>query len=147
MSCLRSLRMRKAAIMYDVGLVFAGAAVMAHAQISAPQTARGQTGPVQQGGSRGGVGSGGQQPMPPGPNPNSQYRLGPDSMPHEGVPKGEIRGPYTLPSKAYPGTQHTYWVYVPSQYDKAVCGCLNGLSRWAGLQRRKRGYSGTVRDG
>jgi len=33
--------------------------------------------------------------LPPGPNPNSQYRLGPDSLPQEGVPKGEIRGPYT----------------------------------------------------
>jgi len=41
-------------------------------------------------------------PMPPGPNPNSQYRLGPDSMPQPDVPKGEIRGPYTLPSNAYP---------------------------------------------
>src|SRR5262245_49510937 len=58
-------------------------------------------------------------PMPPGPNPNSQYRLGPDSLPQEGVPKGEIRGPFTLPSNAYPGTQHTYWVYVPAQYDPA----------------------------
>src|SRR3984957_8167103 len=61
-----------------------------------------------------------QEPMPPGPNPNSQYRLGPDSMPQDGVPKGEIRGPYYLPSKVYPGTQHTYWVYVPAQYDPAV---------------------------
>ena len=43
-----------------------------------------------------------QPPLPPGPNPNSQYRLGPDSLPQEGVPKGEIRGPYTLPSKVYP---------------------------------------------
>jgi len=59
-------------------------------------------------------------PMPPGPNLNSQYRLGPDSLPQEGVPKGEIRGPYTLPSNAYPGTQHTYWVYVPAQYDPAA---------------------------
>ena len=58
--------------------------------------------------------------MPPGPNPNSQYRLGPDSMPQEGVPKGEIRGPYTLPSQIYAGTQHTYWVYVPAQYDQAT---------------------------
>ncbi len=57
--------------------------------------------------------------MPTGPNPNSQYRLGPDSMPQEGVPKGEIRGPFHLPSQAYPGTQHTYWVYVPAQYDSA----------------------------
>jgi enterochelin esterase-like enzyme len=54
-----------------------------------------------------------------GPNPDSQYRLGPDSMAQEGVPKGEIRGPFTLPSKIYPGTQRTYWVYVPAQYDPA----------------------------
>jgi enterochelin esterase family protein len=63
-------------------------------------------------------------PMPPGPNPNSQYRLGPDSMPQEGVPKGEIRGPYHIQSQAYPGTQHTYWVYVPAQYDPAVPAAL-----------------------
>jgi enterochelin esterase family protein len=24
-----------------------------------------------------------------------------------------------IPSQAYPGTQHTYWVYVPAQYDSA----------------------------
>src|ERR1035437_7275229 len=66
------------------------------------------------------AGRGAQQPLPPGPNPNSQYRLGPDSMPQEGVPKGEIRGSFVLPSNAYPGTQHTYWVYVPAQYDPAA---------------------------
>ena len=58
------------------------------------------------------------------PSPDSQYRLGPDSLPQEGVPKGEIRGPYTLLSKVYPGTQHTYWVYVPAQYDPAVSAAL-----------------------
>jgi enterochelin esterase-like enzyme len=63
------------------------------------------------------------QATPP-PNPNSQYRLGPDSMPQDGVPKGEIRGPFTLPSKAYPGTQHTYWVYVPAQYDPSIPASL-----------------------
>jgi enterochelin esterase family protein len=41
-------------------------------------------------------------------------------MPQDGVPKGEIQGPFTLPSKVYTGTQHTYWVYVPQQYDPAV---------------------------
>lgn len=51
------------------------------------------------------------------PSPSAHYHLGPDSLPEDGVPKGEIRGPYTLPSEAYPGTQHTYWVYVPAQYD------------------------------
>jgi enterochelin esterase-like enzyme len=65
-----------------------------------------------------------QAPLPPGPSPNSQYRLGPDSMPQEGVPKGEIRGPFTLPSKAYVGTQHTYWVYVPAQYDPSIPASL-----------------------
>jgi enterochelin esterase family protein len=54
------------------------------------------------------------------PNPNSQYRLGPDSLSQDGVPKGEIRGPFHIESKVYPGTQHTYWVYVPAQYDPAV---------------------------
>lgn len=59
-----------------------------------------------------------------GPNTNAQYRLGPDSMAQDGVPKGEIRGPFTLPSQAYPGTQHTYWVYVPAQYDPEVPASL-----------------------
>ena len=50
-------------------------------------------------------------------NPDAQYRLGPDSLAQEGVPKGAMRGPFTLPSQVFPGTQHTYWVYVPAQYD------------------------------
>ncbi|MEO8663600.1 MAG: alpha/beta hydrolase-fold protein [Bryobacteraceae bacterium] len=61
---------------------------------------------------------------PATPNPNSQYRLGPDSLPQDGVPKGEIKGPFTLPSNVYPGTQHTYWVYVPAQYDPALPASL-----------------------
>jgi enterochelin esterase-like enzyme len=65
-----------------------------------------------------------QTPAAKPPDMNSQYRLGPDSMPQEGVPKGEIRGPFTLLSKVYPGTQHTYWVYVPAQYDPAVPASL-----------------------
>ena len=54
------------------------------------------------------------------PDMNAYYQIGPDSLPHDGVPKGEVRGPLTLSSQAYPGTQHTYWVYVPAQYDRAV---------------------------
>jgi enterochelin esterase-like enzyme len=71
-----------------------------------------------------------QQPTPPAaatpqpPNPDAHYQLGPDSLEREGVAKGEVRGPFTLPSQAYPGTQHTYWVYVPAQYDKAVPASL-----------------------
>src|ERR1051326_6286108 len=61
---------------------------------------------------------------PPGPDMNAYYSLGPDSMPRDGVPKGEVRGPFVIQSQAYPGTQHTYWVYVPAQYDAAVPASL-----------------------
>jgi len=58
------------------------------------------------------------------PNTDIHYQLGPDSLPRDGVPTGEMRGPYTLPSQAYPGTQHTYWVYVPAQYNPSVQASL-----------------------
>lgn len=58
------------------------------------------------------------------PNPDSHYHPGPDSMPQDGVPKGKIAGPFVLPSHAYPGTQHTYWVYVPAQYDPSAAASL-----------------------
>src|SRR5262245_51760462 len=45
------------------------------------------------------------------------YKLGPDSLPQDGVPQGKLIGPATLPSEVFPGTQHTYWIYVPAQYD------------------------------
>ena len=51
---------------------------------------------------------------------DAYYKLGPDSMPQVGVPKGRVIGPTYLPSKVFPGTQHTYFVYVPAQYDPAV---------------------------
>src|SRR5260370_39518948 len=65
-----------------------------------------------------------QAPGPQGPDYNAYYQIGPASLPHDGVPKGEVRGPFVLPSQAYPGTQHTYWVYVPAQYDAAVPASL-----------------------
>jgi enterochelin esterase-like enzyme len=52
------------------------------------------------------------------PNTNDFfYRLGPDSHPMDGVPKGKFSEPKVIPSAVFPGTQHTYWVYVPAQYD------------------------------
>jgi hypothetical protein len=68
--------------------------------------------------------AGAQPPAAQGPDYNAFYQIGPDSLPHEGVPKGEVRGPFVLPSQAYPGTQHTYWVYVPAQYDPNVAASL-----------------------
>ena len=65
-----------------------------------------------------------QAPAPPSPDYNAYYQIGPDSLAHDGVPRGEVRGPFALPSQAYPGTQHTYWVHVPAQYDPAVATSL-----------------------
>ncbi|HEV3340696.1 MAG TPA: alpha/beta hydrolase-fold protein [Pirellulales bacterium] len=45
------------------------------------------------------------------------YKLGPDSLEQEGVPHGKMAGPLVLPCNVYPGTSHTYWIYVPAQYD------------------------------
>ena len=57
-------------------------------------------------------------------NFDSFYKLGPDSMEQDGVPHGKIVGPVTLPCQVYPGTAHTYWVYVPAQYDPKVPAAL-----------------------
>ena len=38
--------------------------------------------------------AGAQPPAPQGPDYNAYYQIGPDSLPHEGVPKGEVRGPF-----------------------------------------------------
>jgi enterochelin esterase family protein len=60
----------------------------------------------------------------PAANPDTFYQLGPDSLEQKGVPKGETRGPFVLPSNAYPGTQHIYWVYVPAQYRSTTPAAL-----------------------
>ncbi|MCA9190760.1 MAG: esterase family protein [Planctomycetales bacterium] len=52
------------------------------------------------------------------------YKLGPDSLSQDGVPHGDIRGPHIIQSNVYPGTQHTYWVYVPQQYSREVPASL-----------------------
>ncbi len=66
----------------------------------------------------------GTPPKPPAAKPQAEdrandrfYRLGDDSKPQEGVPQGKFTEAKVIPSKVFPGTQHTYWVYVPAQYD------------------------------
>jgi gluconolactonase len=50
------------------------------------------------------------------PNP---YPPGPDSLPQEGVPKGErIKGTFDQ-SKIFPGTTRSYTLYVPQQLDRS----------------------------
>jgi enterochelin esterase-like enzyme len=61
----------------------------------------------------------GQRP-PPNPINDAYYKLGPDSMPMDGVPKGKFTAAKIVPSQVFPGTQHTYYVYVPAQYDPST---------------------------
>jgi enterochelin esterase family protein len=47
------------------------------------------------------------------------YRLGVDSLPQEGVPQGTVEKHIWDGGRIYPGATHSYWVYVPAQYDEA----------------------------
>lgn len=51
------------------------------------------------------------------------YKLGPDSERHEGVPEGTVTQ-HRWTSKVFPGTERDYWVYVPKQYDAAKPACV-----------------------
>ncbi|GAB5402646.1 MAG: SMP-30/gluconolactonase/LRE family protein [Aureliella sp.] len=64
------------------------------------------------------------------------YPVPPEAKRSDGVPAGEIKGPFKLTSKLYPGTERDYWVYVPAQYDaqKPACTMIvqDGLNRARG---------------
>ena len=46
------------------------------------------------------------------PNPDAFYKLGPDSLAQDGVPKGEMRGPFKIDSKALSGDFSYLLIYV-----------------------------------
>ncbi len=52
------------------------------------------------------------------------YKPGPDSLPQDGVPRGEVTKLSWTNSTVYPGTVRDYWIYVPKQYDAARPACL-----------------------
>src|SRR5436305_4257190 len=70
----------------------------------------------------------------PGNSNDVFYSLGPDSMPRDGVPKGKFAGPKVIPSNVFPGTQHTYDVYVPAQYDPAVPAAVMMFNDGPGME-------------
>lgn len=51
------------------------------------------------------------------------YRLGPDSQPREGVPRGTVTK-RTWKSQVFPGTVRDLWLYVPAQYDGSRPACV-----------------------
>ncbi|MEM6688531.1 MAG: alpha/beta hydrolase-fold protein [Planctomycetota bacterium] len=64
------------------------------------------------------------------------YPPHPDSLPRDGVPKGELKGPFEFRSEIFPATIRNYWIYVPSAYDASKPACLmvvqDGLNRAKG---------------
>ncbi len=48
--------------------------------------------------------------------PLPEEKLGPDSMPHDGVPRGKVEGPFLFKSQVLANTVRKYWIYVPEQY-------------------------------
>jgi len=54
---------------------------------------------------------------PAGDPPPLDYSLAADAQPHAGVPAGAVTKHVLPPGKFFPGTPHTYQVYVPAQYD------------------------------
>lgn len=64
------------------------------------------------------------QRTPSNPKNDALYKLGPDSKPMDGVPKGKFSEAKHIESQVFPGTQHTYYVYVPAQYDPSKPAAL-----------------------
>ncbi len=60
----------------------------------------------------------------PGAFAADDYKLGPDSERHDGVPQGKITQHQWKTSKVFPGTERDYWVYVPAQYDATKPACV-----------------------
>ncbi len=54
---------------------------------------------------------------------DEEYKLGADSMRHEGVPQGKV-AKAVWRSKIFPDTIREYWVYVPAQYDDTNPACV-----------------------
>ena len=64
------------------------------------------------------------------------YTLGPDSMEHEGVPKGKVEK-FEWTSKIFHGTRRDGWVYVPAQYDASKPACVMIFQDGGGYQEPK----------
>jgi gluconolactonase len=52
-----------------------------------------------------------------------EYPVHPDSVSQNGVPQGEIKGPFEWHSEIFPGTVREYAIYVPAQYDASKPAC------------------------
>jgi enterochelin esterase family protein len=64
------------------------------------------------------------------------YKLGPDSLEHEGVPRGKVV-PFKWTSEIFPATVRDYWIYVPAQYDPKEPTCFMVFQDGGGYRNPK----------
>ena len=64
------------------------------------------------------------------------YKLGPDSERHDGVPQGKVTQ-HKWKSQVFPGTERDYWVYVPAQYDGTAPACVMVFQDGGNYQNEK----------
>lgn len=68
------------------------------------------------------------------------YKLGPDSMRQEGVPKGTVTQSKWISRKVFPGTVRDIWVYVPDQYDASKPACVMVVQDGGGYVSEKGSF-------
>jgi enterochelin esterase-like enzyme len=71
------------------------------------------------------------------------YKLGPDSQRHDGVPVGKVTK-HRWASSVFPGTERDYWVYGPAQYDGRTPACLMVFQDGGGYQDEKGQFRAPV---
>jgi enterochelin esterase-like enzyme len=60
----------------------------------------------------------------PPQNAARAYKLGTDSLPQEGTPKGRLEGPFVFKSRILANTVRKYWLFVPAQYRPSKPACV-----------------------
>jgi len=74
------------------------------------------------------------------PRVEMRYPLGPDSIRHEGVPRGEVTTHEWNDSTVFPNTKREYYVYVPAQYDRSKPAALMVFQDGRGFVREEGDY-------
>jgi enterochelin esterase family protein len=74
------------------------------------------------------------------PRVEMRYPLGPDSVRHEGVPRGEVTTHEWNDSKVFPNTNREYYIYVPAQYDRNKPAALMVFQDGRGFMREEGEY-------
>lgn len=75
-------------------------------------------------------------PLPPQVDYNAEYVLGPDSQESPEIPQGELREFLLEDSKAFPGFQRSWWLYIPRQYRADRPAALMFFNDGGGFRKR-----------